>query len=219
MQRIKSILGKDLSAFGWGWSGHCIASCDDFNEKSIVEIGGVKVFMKPEINNNHRVSHPQIGTVISSSGTCEYKKGDKIFCFHGAFTNDDKTPIIDLEVDNKLYAKVNNNNIIGKIQEGSIIPRHGIILCSPLGYSKKSIGLIENKRRDILKVEQTYTSCEEIKSGDYILIEDNADYYFDFNGKEMIAIDLEFDDIIAVVDSINWEINEHREHKTDYSVT
>lgn len=218
MRHIRSVLGKDLSPLGYGWAGHCIATCDDFNEKESVKIGGVDVFMKPEINNNHRVSHPQIGTVVSSSGNNDYKKGDKIFCFHFTFTNENKTPKIDMLVDDKMYVKVINNDIVGKIVEGELIPRKGILLCSPVGYAEGEVLKIQDKRRDLLKVETIPYDCEEIKVGDYILIEEGADYYLDFNGKEYIAVDMEFDDVVAVVDGIDWEINEVRKHITDYSV-
>lgn len=219
MRTIRSVLGKDTSVLGYGWSGHCIATCDDFNEKETVKLGGIEVFMQPEINNNHRVSHPQIGTVVSSSGNNEYKKGDKIFCFHFTFTNENKSPKIDTYLDGQIFVKVINNDIVGKIVDDNLIPRHGILLCSPVGYAEKEVLKIQDKRRDLLKVEAIPNDCEEVKVGDYILIEEGADYYLDFNGKEYVAVDLEFDDVVGVVDGIDWEINENRKHITDYSVS
>jgi co-chaperonin GroES (HSP10) len=197
--------------------GYYLCTCDDYEEKETYKIGDVNIFLNMKINNNHRVAHPQIGTIHSTAGDTCFKAGDKVICVHMAFTNEDKSPKVYIKDGETIYSKVANLDIIAKIDGDKLIPRDGILICETivdnlLRTTLDLAGDLYDKRRDLLRVTQVGNGVDEIKVGDLILVEEGGDYLFEYNGKEYAKVDYYYDDVLGVVDSQEWRVDELRKH-------
>jgi co-chaperonin GroES (HSP10) len=220
MIRIKTDI--DLFDESYCAKGFYLCTCDDYEEKESVKLGDTTIFLNMKINNNHRVAHPQIGTIHSTAGDTCFEAGDKVICVHMAFTNEDKSPKVYIQDGETIYSKIANLDIIAKIDGDKLIPRDGILLCETikdnlLRTTLQLAGDLHGKRRDLLKVTQMGNGVgEDIKIGDLILVEEGADYLFEYKGKEYARVDYYFDDVLGVVDSQDWRVDDLRKHATNH---
>lgn len=200
--------------------GYYLCECEDFHEKEKFKLAGVDLFLPKKYDNNHRTSHPQIGIVRSKVGETCFEVGDRVFCEHFSFTDKEKKPIGYIVDNGKFYNKIPNLNVIAKIEEdNTLTPRDGVLICEPV-FGKLADTFLETKlddRRDIARVVKVGKGVDDVEVGDYVLLEDGADYHFEYNYKNYIRVDYFFDDVIAVVDSIEWFIDEERLHVKDHA--
>ena len=122
-----------------------------------------------------------------------------------------------------MYFKVYNHEVMFGIEEdGELTPREGIILCEPIvgklidTFLEVSAEFIDY-RRDVAKIIKSWD--EEMYPIDkFVLLEKGGDYYFEYNGKQLIKSDHYFDDIMAVMDEPNWRNKEVLTHKKNHSL-
>lgn len=195
----------------------------DLEQKKNYAIEGVNgekidLLIESDYNPNHRVSHPNYAVIRYASENAQFKVGQEIICHHFAFQDKDRKSYPNTK-DNDgtdLYS-VDNFKVYFGIQDGELVCREGVLLCEPVKGKliKTTLELTskyDNVRRDIAKVMKVWEGCEDIKSGDYVLLNKGGDYVFTFKDNDYIKCDTYFDDILAVVDSEDWRLSELREH-------
>ena len=207
-------------------SGVYVVTCD-LEQKEVRQVetvnGEVTLYTPQKYNNNHRTAHPNIGRVVSVHGNTQFKVGQEILCKHFTFQTEEKVAKPFHENDGIMYFKVYNHEVMFGIEEdGELTPREGIILCEPIvgklidTFLEVSAEFIDY-RRDVAKIIKSWD--EEMYPIDkFVLLEKGGDYYFEYNGKQLIKSDHYFDDIMAVMDEPNWRNKEVLTHKKNHSL-
>jgi len=196
----------------------------DLRQKKDITVDGteVKLEIAVDYNNNHRVSHPNVGTIAVASSNSQFKVGQQIICKHFTFENAERVPNVYYTDKNVDYFKATNFEVMFGIEsDGQLTPREGILLCEAIEgtFKDDTRGFKEytETRRDIAKILKVWEGCEDYKEGEYVLLAKGGDYQFDHNNKSYLKVDTYFNDAIATVDNPEWKINEKRAHVTDYT--
>lgn len=197
-------------------SGYHIMTCD-LDQKKTKKIGDVTLFMLPERESDHRVAHPDIGTVIQSD---KFPKGTKVMTSHFSFTDgehksqqfgtDDSGNPLFLVEDLMTYFIIDDN-------EEHPIPVEGVLLCEAIEGKFVDTFLeldVEHsgKRRDVVKVIAPWEGCTEFKKGDYIYLNIGGDYQFQYNGKDYIRVDYRRNRVLMRLNSPEWRDVNVRKH-------
>ncbi len=201
----------------------CTVDMEQKKKKTITGADGkpLELYIGADSNMNHRISHPNIGKIVSASEGAEFKVGDGVLVTHFTFETQERTKKVFYTKDGVDYYRVNNFEILFGIVDGELIPRKNNILCEPVYDKFLDTKLIlteeyEGSRRDLVRVIRGWNDCELFKEGDYLIIEKNADYIFDYNGKEYISVDYEFDDVLMKVPTTDWRKTEVHTHSNDH---
>jgi len=194
----------------------------DLNQKDTYKVADHSLTLLQRTNNNHRVSHPNVGVITHCVGKTQFNVGDSILCHHFAFTDVSRKPKVHMTLDGVDYYKVSTREVFFKIAGDTLIPREGNLLCEAI-YDKLiettlelAESLVDN-RRDVVKVLDVWEGCEEFKAGDYVMLQKGGDYELTFNGKSFLKVDVYFKDIMAIVGDPSWRITEIRRHVKDYN--
>lgn len=197
----------------------------DLEQKNKRNVGGVELTILNHLTNNHRGTHPNIGEIVESSENSQFKKGQKVLCKHFAFTDQCREPKDFFEdVYGTRFYHINNFDVMFGIDGDKLVPREGVLLCEYIEDKFVETpfyvtGDNEGKRRDVVKVVQTWRDCSEYQTGDYIFVAYGGDYEFEFNGKSYVKVDHYFNDVIAKVPSPEWRdkfIRKHIKHNVSY---
>jgi len=196
----------------------------DLHHKKRHEVNGTGVELEivTTLNNNHRVSHPNVGTIAFAPKDAQFKIGQQIICKHFTFENAERIPNIVYSNNGVDYYKATNFEVMFGIEEdGELTPREGILLCEAIEGTFQNEGQPDKQhtelRRDIAKILKVWDGCEDYKAGEYVLLAKGGDYQFTHNGKDYLKVDTYFNDAIATVDNEDWKINEKRVHIKDYT--
>lgn len=179
--------------------------------------GGHEIVMLPELENDHRVKHPTLGTVIASSKGSQFSVGDKVICKHFTFERGDHSTNEFNEVSGEKHFLVNNFYVMFGIRGEELIPRKGVLLCEPVygNLTRTDLyltGDLQGRRRDIAKVLKTWEGCEDFKEGDYVMLTIGGDYEFEFLGNKYIKVDAHYGDVFAITDSEDTHDSAMRKH-------
>lgn len=196
----------------------------DLSHKKKHEVQGtdVKLEIATEYNNNHRVAHPNIGTIVIAPKNGQFKVGQQLICKHFTFESAERVPHVMYTKDGIDYFKATNFEVMFGIEEdGQLTPREGILLCEAIEGIFQNEGQPDKEhtelRRDIAKVLKVWDGCEDYVVGEYVLLAKGGDYQFTHDGKDYLKVDAYFNDVLATVDTDDWKINEKRVHITDYT--
>lgn len=201
----------------------CTTDIDQKKKKIIKGEGGkdLELYIGSDKNRNNRVSHPNYGTIVTTSKDAEFKKGDGVLVTHFTFENEAREKNVLFKQDGTEYFKVDNFQLMFGVVDGELIPRKYKLLCEPVydKFFETSLLLTseyEGGRRDIVKVVRTWKGCDIYKEGEYLLIEKNGDYYFDWEDKEYISVDHYFGDVLMKVPNTGWRKKEVHTHSRDH---
>lgn len=181
-----------------------------------------KLFIPIERVLNHRLAHPNYGVIATATEGCQFKPGTELIVRHFTFEDEGRRPLIFYTDEQGVdYYKAQNFDVMFGIVDGELVCREGVLLCE--GVEGKLVDTElevlrehEGRRRDIAKVLKVWEGCTEYQVGDYVLLERGADYAFTHEGVEYLKVDHYFNDVLAVVDSPEWRIQETRLHVTDH---
>lgn len=198
-----------------------LCTCD-LNQLDKYKIGDQSLTMLNIRNNNHRESHPNVGVITHCAGDTQFNVGDSILCHHFTFTGSDRKPKVFYTEDGVDYYKVTPREVFFKIDGDELIPREGNLLCKAifdklLNTTLELDASLQGNRRDTVIVEKVWEGCEEFKEGDYIMLQRGGDYQLTYNGESHLKVDVYFKDVMAIVDSPDWRINEVLKHVTDHN--
>lgn len=176
-----------------------------------------KLYIAIEKQENHRISHPNYGTVEIASDGSQFKVGDTVIVNHFCFEDVDRKAKTYLNDGEKDLYKVGNLDLMFGVVDGEIICREGVLLCEAVEgkFIDTQLTLTadyEGKRRDIAKILKVWDGCEDFKVGEYALLAKGGDYTFTHEGKDYIKVDTYFDDCIATTDDPTIQLTELRQH-------
>lgn len=201
----------------------CTTDIEQKKKKTITGYDGnpLEIYIGADANMNHREAHPNVGVIEYASEGAEFKVGDGVVVKHFTFEDQDRNKKVLYEEGGKEYYKVNNFDLMFAIVDGELIPRKNTLLCEPVydKFLETELQLTteyEGSRRDLVKVLKTWNGCDLLSQGDYIIIEKNADYIFEYEGKEYISVDHEFGDVLMKVPNTEWRKKEVHTHSKDH---
>lgn len=194
-----------------------------FRHEFIGEDGETHSLYLPKwLSADHKEAHPNIGTIVETSGDAQFSVGQQVFVRHFTFENHEGEPVNFYEKDGTKYYMVHNWEVIAAIDGTQLIPREGILLCSAIREKLYDTFLdlppeLDDYRRDVALVEQVWEGCTDYKPGDYVLLAKGGDYPFEFNKREYLKVDTLNNDVIAKVDSPKWRKTEVKKRIRDHS--
>lgn len=208
----------------WDSASYLLSTDIDQKKKKVLKgIGGedIELYITTNKNRNYRISRANRGTIEAFDGKADFKVGQDVLCTHFTFEDEAGIKKTFYKKDGKDYYEANNFEVMFGIDGDELIPREGVLLCESVEDKFLNTTLLvtseyEGSRRDLVKVVKTWDGCDLYKDGDYILIEKNADYLFDWNGREYIKVDHYFDDVLMIVNSTEWRKTEVHTHSNDH---
>lgn len=208
----------------WDSAAYLLSTDIDQKKKKILkgENGeDIEILIQTNKNYNFRISKANRGIIEAVDGDVDFKVGQEVLVTHFTFEDMDGRKKVAYEKDGKEYYQANNFEIMFGIEGDKLIPRKGVLLCEPVydKFLETTLHLTEEyegSRRDLVKVLKPWNNCETYKEGDYLIIEKNADYIFEWNGKEFIKVDDRFGDVLMKVDCTDWRKKEIHTHSNDH---
>lgn len=185
--------------------------------------GTVTLYTPQKYNANFRTALPKIGTITRAIGKdCKFSAGTKLLCSHFTFVNEKRESTHFSEIDGVKYYRVTNLDILAGVVGGQLIPQDEVIICEPVvGKLIKTDlelgdGLIDMRRdvAKILTVPEKYKDTYAV--GNYLFLDEGADYLFDFNGKTFIAVELFLGGAIMTGPELDYQPSMLWRHKDDH---
>lgn len=200
------------------------------DEKETYKIDNTDIVLdiSQKYNNNFREALPSFAIIREVFGKDpDFEVGDYVVCNHFAFVGQDRIakPFKKDENGVELYRVSNKQIKTSLLLEGGIkTPRTGVIVGLPIKdklLKTEHIILTSNDidyRRDITKVIKAWKGCDlDVKEGEYLILDEGGDYIFTWNKKDYIAVDLEMEGAVAIVDDVNWKNYEAKRHLKDHN--
>lgn len=186
--------------------------------------GTVTLYTPQKYNPNYRTSLPNVGVVRKAVGVdCKFKEGDSVICSHFAFYNEQRNSIHFTEENGVKLYQVTNLSIIAGVVDGKLVPQDEVILCEPVvgKLLKTSLELTDEMvdvRRDVALISIVPEKYKDkYKVGEYLFLNEGADYMFDFNGKTYISVELFLDGAIMTGPDLDYQPAVLWRHKKDHN--
>lgn len=222
--KVKSVQLKTTNNYLYKDSYICSTDIEQKRSHNFTGDDGQKYsfYIPKGVIKNHRLAHPNYGRIVYSPEDAQFPVGTDIIVRHFTFENTSFEKQVLFEEDGEEYYKVTNFDLLFGIINDELIPREGVLLCEHVEGKLVNTSLqvtadLEGNRRDIAKVIKTWEGCTEYTVGDYVLLAKGGDYEFTFNEKPYLKVDHYLNDVIAVVDSPEWRVDEIRKHANDHN--
>lgn len=197
------------------------------NESKEIETfagGTVKLYTPQKYNANYRTALPKVGKVVKAFGKdCKFKEGQEVICTHFTFVNERRVSTHFAEIDGVKYYRVANLDILAGVEDGKLVPQDEVIICKPIvdKLIKTTLELSDSLvdiRRDVAEIYIVPDKYKDIlKPGEYLFLNEGADYLFDFNGETLTAVELFLDGALMYGPELDYTPAVLWRHKNDHN--
>lgn len=169
----------------------------NMEQKEYAEIGGVKLFLAPKYNPNHRERNPVVAEVLQ--GNEEINTGDFVIVHHNYFS--EYSPY---EISDGIYSIPYSENIFATIdKEGNASAVCGNVICERISEDEM-IGMANTKRLEYHDRVTVISNGYGFKEGDQVFTLPYSDYQivYNWNGIEKRIIRVYKENIVAILQNL-----------------